>query len=203
MRRRWRRHLGKYSSLRHMLADHQDPKVFALSCSDSRVNLHEIFDMDEPGSIFESKNLAGVFTPDAQAALVYAMLHLDPQFVILLHHLGCGAYQSLDSDSEPEIRRHMLESGGFHSKMRVEAYLSEKRIKLPKKYIMQLIVEEGARYQSDSIISFLKLDYKKSYEKVRDGMVIVIPLLYDIESGKVYKVPKSLEGSQDMVREEF
>ena len=104
---------------------------------------------------------------------------------------------------EPEIRRHMLENNGFTAKMRVEAYLEERRLDLPKNYVRQLIVEEGARIQVRSILTFLKIQYPKDLEKIIDGKVKILPLLYDIYSGKVFTIPETVEDSLDMVREEF
>jgi len=204
LRKGWRGHIGRFAAIRRKLSGHQDPKVFAISCSDSRVNIHEIFEMNAPGSIFEMKNIGGLFTEEATAGLVYALRHLAPEYVLLIHHTGCGAYDSMSADDvEPEIRKHMLDNGGFHAKMNVEAFLSEQRLRVRDHHLAQLIVEEGARLQARSLLSFLKIEYPEQAAKIESGKVRLLQLIYDIVSGKVFLIPEKLEGSQDMARKEF
>ncbi len=204
MRGGWHRHLRHFRRLRRALEGGQDPKVFALSCSDSRVSVHEIFDLREPGTIFEAKNVGGLFSDDAKAALVYALNHLNPDFIVVLHHTRCGGYHSLgDDNTESQIRKHMVDYGGFHARVRATAYVEGLRVKLLDEDFEQLVIEEGCRLQAEAIRGFLKLDYPRQYKRVREGGVKVLPLLYDIVSGSVYRVPDALEGSEDMIREEF
>jgi carbonic anhydrase len=200
----WRRHLKRFGRLGGGLAGGQDPKVFCLSCCDSRVSVHEIFDLPAPGSIFEVKNVGGLFSDDARAALVYALGRLDVNFIVLLHHSRCGGYLSLEADDgEPEVRKHMVDYGGYHAKVRVEGHLMNLGVRLPQAHVEQLIVEEGCRTQMQSLLDFLIFDYPGLYEKVKKGEAAVLPLLYDVASCRVYRVPQALEGSEDMIREEL
>jgi len=200
----WRRHLRHFRRLRRRQAGGQDPKVFCLSCSDSRVDVHEIFGLEGPGSVFEVKNVGGLFSEDAKAALVYALSHLKPEFIVLLHHTRCGGYRMVDAeDAEPDVRRHVVECGCLHAKARVEGYVLGMGLELPAECLERLVVEEGCRVQTESLINFLMLGYPRLYEKVRSGGLRVLPLLYDIVSGRVYRVPGRLDGSEGMVREEL
>jgi carbonic anhydrase len=197
LRRGWRRHLRHFKRG----AAGQDPKVFCLSCSDSRIDPHEIFDLTEPGSIFEVKNVGGLFTDDAKAALVFAMGNLNPEFIVVLHHTGCGGYRALDAaEVEPEIKRHMVEYGGFHAKVLVEGYLSSQGISVQELDAERLSIEEGCRLQVEAIVSYLKVYHHRFYEEVKGGRVKILPLLYDTSSGEVYKVPERLDGSENMHR---
>ena len=182
---------------------HQDPKVFCLSCSDSRVDAHEIFDMMKPGGIFEVKNVGGLFSDDAKAGLVYALNHLNPEYIVVMHHSRCGGYRSVSDDVESEIKRHMFDNGGFHAKVRVEGHLNQLGLKLPTEWVERLIIEEGCRIQAESIGRFLALNYPVKYRQVASGMVKILPLLYDVVSGVMYTAPNKLEGSEDMVKDEF
>jgi carbonic anhydrase len=199
----WRRHLRHFLRLRRKFAWGQDPKVFSISCSDSRVNVHEILEMNEPGSIFEVKNIGGLFSEDAKAALVYALAHLRPEFILVMHHTRCGGYQTLSKDVEPEIKKHMTMFGGLHSMLKVGNYIKERRLRLPEEHVEQLILEEGCRSQTQAIVNFLMFDYPKMYKEVKDGRVKILPLLYHTVTGRVCKVPDSLEGSEDMRRQEL
>ncbi|MFH0861908.1 MAG: carbonic anhydrase [Candidatus Altiarchaeota archaeon] len=199
----WRRHLRHFRRLRERFAAGQDPKVFCLSCSDSRVSVHEIFDINEPGTIFEVKNVGGLFTDDAKAALVYALAHLKPELIILMHHTRCGGYEGVSNEAEPEIRRHLVDGGGLHAKVRVDGYLSQRGIKPDHAQLEQLLLEEGCRIQREAVVNFLMFRYPKLYREVRDGRVRILALLYHTVTGKVCHVPERLEGSEDMVRKEL
>jgi carbonic anhydrase len=204
LRRGWHRHLKHFRRLRRRLAGGQDPKVFCLSCSDSRVSVHEIFDLERPGSIFEVKNVGGLFTEDAKAALVYALRHLNPNFIVLLHHTSCGGYGSLQSeDTEPEIRRHMVDGNAGQARFKVEAQLADLKVKLPGEYVKKLVVEEGLRIQAESLKNFLILHYPRLYDRIKAGEVQSLALMYDIVSGRIYRVPDSLEECEDTTREEL
>jgi carbonic anhydrase len=199
----WRRHLAHFRRLRRRFEGGQDPKVFCLSCSDARVSVHEIFDLNEPGSIFEVKNVGGLFSDDAKAALIYALNHLRPEYIVLLHHTRCGGYASLGADAEPEVRMHLVRYLAFASKRRVEEHLAAKRAALPEKAVEQLVLEEGCRIQADSLRNYLSLYYPKLHREVKEGRVKVLPLLYHTVTGKVCVVPDRLEGSEDMRRREL
>ena len=199
----WHRHLRHFNRLRKTLAAGQDPKVFCISCCDSRVNVHEIFDMNEPGDIFEVKNVGGLFTDDAKAALVYALGHLKPDFIVVMHHTRCGGYKSLAEAVEPDVRRHMVEYGGFQAKTMVDRYLDENNITLPENIVEQLVLEEGCRIQTESIISFLKFNYPRLYDEIKAGKVKLLPLLYHTVTGKVCHIPNTLEGSEKTERKEL
>ncbi len=203
LRSGWHRHLRHFRNLRKRLSGGQDPKVFCLSCSDSRVSVHEIFDLMRPGTIFEAKNVGGLFSDEAKAALIYAMNHLRPEYIIVLHHTSCGGYRSMDSKVEPEISSHMKSFGGVKSRDAVDRYLKKMGLKPSKEDRHRLIVEEGCRRQKAEIMAFLKVNYLKDYAAVEGGRFHILPLIYDIPSGRVFKVPDALEGSQDMVRREF
>ncbi|MBD3389054.1 MAG: hypothetical protein GF416_08200 [Candidatus Altiarchaeales archaeon] len=200
LQRGWHKHSRH---LRRKLEFGQDPRIFCLSCSDSRVCVHNIFSLREDGNIFEAKNVGGLFSEDAKAAFTYAVNNLDPDFFIVLHHTQCGGYNSLESyETEPEIKRHMVEYGGSHAKYKVEAFLKEKKLKLPDEHFRRLVIEEGCRIQVETLRNFLLLHYPGKYEDLKSGKFRILPLVYDIKSGRVYRVPEELEGSETMDRKE-
>jgi carbonic anhydrase len=196
-------HLRHYRKLRGRLSGGQDPKVFCLSCSDSRVLVHDIFGLPEPGTIFEVKNIGGLITKDAKSGLIYVMEHLRPEYIILLHHTGCGGYRSLLTDVEPEIREHMARHGGLKAKENVRGFLGGEGIKVSDDVLERLIIEEGLRIQAASLKEYLRGHCQRGYELIMGEDIHLLRLVYDIDTGKTYIVPDKLGESLDMRREEF
>jgi carbonic anhydrase len=128
---------------------------------------------------------------------------LNPDYLIVLHHSGCGGYATLGADVETEIRRHMVEYGGFRAKVIVDAYLKDNDIQLGGAEAERLLVEEGCRMQVHAMISFLSIQYPRLYEGIRQEKIKLLPLVYDTVSGRVFKVPERLEGSHSSKRHEL
>lgn len=189
----WRKH-HKTLSRKEMkaLAFGQNPKVVSLSCSDSRVNVGVLFGLTGQGRIFQIKNVGGLFTRDAKAALVYALNHLKPDIVLFLHHTKCGGYHSLFEERhvEPEIRTHMRSA--MKAKKRVKDYMRRKRLQLDQKRMEALVIEEGARLQSKKFLDFLKKKHPEAYLKIKSGQVDFKTLVYDLDSDLIYPVPEKL-----------
>ena len=97
--RRFRR--GEYQDQRRRfdaLALHgQSPKLMIIACSDSRVDPTRVFDV-EPGQVFVVRNVANLVPPyetspgyhGASAAIEFAVMVLEVEYVIVLGHAQCG-----------------------------------------------------------------------------------------------------------------
>jgi carbonic anhydrase len=92
-----------YRRLYQRLAEKgQQPRVFMLACSDSRVSPTTVFSAD-PGQIFVARNIASIvppYDPDAKprsvgAALEYAVKVLKVNDIVVLGHARCGGVQAL------------------------------------------------------------------------------------------------------------
>ncbi|KAM0746857.1 carbonic anhydrase [Meredithblackwellia eburnea MCA 4105] len=88
------------------LAKGQQPRIFWLGCSDSRVSA-ELATGVAPGSIFVHRNVANTFHTDdtsALAALHYAVHVLKVDAIVVCGHTGCGgvlaAMESAAADQE-------------------------------------------------------------------------------------------------------
>ncbi|MFH1788917.1 MAG: carbonic anhydrase [Candidatus Altiarchaeota archaeon] len=193
----WRKHHEELDGKIKEIAKSQDPKILSLCCSDSRVDLDAIFEVRDQGEIFQVKNVGGLFTEDAKAAFVYALVHLNPHIILFVHHTKCGGYSTLvDSKKvEEEIEYYMRENGGGLAKLRVDEYLKEKKKKIKKDEYKKILIEEGARIQLDRILYFFKVYYPKIHSKIKKGKIMLLPLIYDLETDAVYLLPEDIEES--------
>ncbi|MBD3260180.1 MAG: hypothetical protein GF334_00620 [Candidatus Altiarchaeales archaeon] len=182
----WEEHHRRFVEKKMDLSWGQDPSVAAVYCSDSRLNFCETFSLDAQGSVFEVRNVCGLFTQDAQAALSYALCHLKPRRVVFLHHTGCGGYLSLFSgDVECEITDYLFSHGCRNLKEYVESQ------DIPCGEVFQVMVEEGLRRQLNLFLDFME----RHFNGVPEG-VEVLGLVYEVESDSVYLVPDKVGGKR-------
>ncbi len=183
------------------LSKGQDPSIFAITCSDSRIDSRSIFGVKPQGDVFEVRNVAGLVTKDAIAAATYVLRHLDPKVILILHHTQCGGYKTLFKEGvEKEIKEHMVNNEGEVARDKVVSYKRSENLQLTKEQIERLTIEEGARVQRDRLLEFLEKNYPEICEKINDSIKL-ITAVYALETGDVYQVPERLEGSESMERE--
>ncbi len=98
---------------RRLAEDGQRPRIMAIACCDSRVNVNDVFSA-ETGDIFLHRNIANLvppYLPDGDphgtsAALEYAVTVLKVAHVIVVGHSDCGGVQgclSMCSGHSPEM----------------------------------------------------------------------------------------------------
>ncbi|WP_152434660.1 carbonic anhydrase [Erythrobacter sp. THAF29] len=83
------------------LGEGQSPRTMVISCSDSRVDPAQIFDVD-PGTIFVVRNVAALVPPfettvgqhGVSAALEFAVQVLEVEEVLVMGHGLCGGCQA-------------------------------------------------------------------------------------------------------------
>ncbi len=83
------------------LSEGQSPQVMVISCSDSRVDPSQIFDVD-PGEMFVVRNVAALVPPfettpgqhGVSAALEFAVQFLKVREVVVMGHGMCGGCQA-------------------------------------------------------------------------------------------------------------
>ena len=84
-----------------LVRDGQHPKLMVISCSDSRVDPAQIFDVD-PGEIFVVRNVAALVPPfettpgyhGVSAAIEYAVQMLEVRQIVVMGHGRCGGCQA-------------------------------------------------------------------------------------------------------------
>ncbi|MCB2079148.1 MAG: carbonic anhydrase [Novosphingobium sp.] len=93
----WTPYRERWRSLR----EGQQPEVMIISCSDSRVDPSQIFDVD-PGEIFVVRNVAALVPPfettpghhGVSAALEFAVQVLQVKEIVVMGHGMCGGCQA-------------------------------------------------------------------------------------------------------------
>jgi len=156
-------------------ANGQHPFVTILSCSDSRVPLHIIFDQGI-GDIF-SVCVAGNLVGDHElGSIEYGTAHLGTPLCVVLGHTKCGAViaactgggnegniKSLMEAIRPAVQRAETETGKT-GKETVESCTKHNVL-----YQIEMLCTRSATLR----------------EAVQSGQLLIIGAIYDIESGKV------------------
>jgi len=75
---------------RRRLVDGQQPWAVVLGCSDSRVPVETLFDV-EPGELFVVRSAGHVISDAGYASVRYAVEQLGARLVVVLGHEDCGA----------------------------------------------------------------------------------------------------------------
>ncbi len=99
------------------LKDGQSPQVMVISCSDSRVDPAQIFDV-APGELFVVRNVAALVPPfettpgrhGVSAALEFAVQFLKVKEVVVMGHGMCGGCQAALTQN---LHGNELGAGGF------------------------------------------------------------------------------------------
>ncbi|MGB3167082.1 MAG: carbonic anhydrase [Alteraurantiacibacter sp.] len=99
------------------LSEGQSPKTMVISCSDSRVDPAQIFDVS-PGELFVVRNVAALVPPyemtpgqhGVSAALEFAVQFLKVEQVVVLGHGMCGGCQAALTRN---LHGNALGEGGF------------------------------------------------------------------------------------------
>ena len=99
------------------LSEGQSPKVMVISCSDSRVDPAQIFDV-APGEIFVVRNVAALVPPyettlgqhGVSAAVEFAVQFLKVREILVMGHGMCGGCQAALTQ---DLHGNELGEGGF------------------------------------------------------------------------------------------
>ncbi|MFA9415947.1 carbonic anhydrase [Natrinema sp. HArc-T2] len=77
--------------------DGQQPDVVSICCSDSRVPQVDMWDADEPGTVFTPSNIGNQVWDEVDGDLIvnggllYPIAHADTEVAAIVGHTGCGA----------------------------------------------------------------------------------------------------------------
>ena|SRR2546428_4373714 len=157
--------------LRQHSADHQNPPITILSCSDSRVPPELIFNrsLDQLFVIRVAGNIAGTFE---LASIEYAIAHRYTKLIVVLGHEDCGAVKAaIDGGDAPTPSLEVLLQRirrSFHGKPAT----------------VRAAVEANARASADHLLARSKV----IGEAVRSGNVALVVAYYNLTSGVVERI---------------
>ncbi len=175
----------EHEALMKTLCDQgQSPKVCVLTCADSRIEPHRLFNT-APGDLFVLRNVANLVPAQDQAdsthaGLMYAIYHLEVSHLVLLGHSHCGGIRALldlpDTPSEDESCVCDWIRCANDTKIRV------------KKEVKDLTLDQQAKRleeesMKDSIARLMAHDYVK--KRVENKSLMIHAWHYTLEEGLV------------------
>ena len=159
------------ADLRRHSADHQNPPVTILSCSDSRVPPEIIFNrsLDQLFVIRVAGNVAAAFE---LASIEYAIKNGYTKLIVVLGHQNCGAVKAaMESGDAPTPSLAVL-----LQRIR-EAFTT-------KPPTLRAAVEANARASADDLLA----NSSVIRDAVKSGRVGLVVAYYDLSSGKVERL---------------
>ena len=160
------------ADLRRHSADHQNPPVTILSCSDSRVPPEIIFNrsLDQLFVIRVAGNVAAAFE---LASIEYAIKNGYTKLIVVLGHQNCGAVKAA------------MEDGGEAPTPSLAALLQRIRESFHRKPpTVRAAVEANALASADDLLA----NSSVIRDAVKSGRVGLVVAYYDLASGKVERL---------------
>lgn len=151
----------------------QHPFAVVVTCSDSRVPPEIIFD-EGIGDLFVIRTAGNLLGDLELGSIEYAVEHLGASLVVVLGHTECGAVKAF------------LEGGEAcgHIKHIVEALAQEpeeQQILSRKGRNLEACIEGNILHG----VAQIRQDEPVLTHKIREGKLDVVPMLYDVHTGKV------------------
>jgi carbonic anhydrase len=151
----------------------QHPFAVVVTCSDSRVPPEIIFD-EGIGDLFVIRTAGNLMDDLELGSIEYAVEHLGASLVVVLGHTECGAVKAF------------LEGGEAcgHIKNIVEALADEaeeQQVLRQKGKDLPACIEGNILHG----VAQIRQDEPVLSEKIRAGKLAVVPMLYDVHTGKV------------------
>ncbi|MGC8739687.1 MAG: carbonic anhydrase [Candidatus Hydrogenedens sp.] len=159
-----------------------------LSCSDSRVPPELIFDcgiMD----LFVVRLAGNVLCKSALASIEYGVLHVHTPLLLVMTHSQCGAVTAVVNElqkSEP-VKNSEHEHTHIHKLFEyitpiVQPLLQEEKSPSNIQSFINLCAREHAKH----IVQEIRQKSKPIAEKEFFGKVKIVPVYYELETGKVF-----------------
>jgi carbonic anhydrase len=154
----------------------QHPFAIVLTCSDSRVPAEHIFDAGI-GDIFTIRVAGNVFDTDEIGTAEYGVAHLKSPVILVLGHSNCGAVTAVATGAELEGSLPGLLDN-------VKPALERTKVKDPTLKGDDLInkcIEENVWVSIEDL--FNRSEIVREY--VKEGKLLVIGAIYNLETGKI------------------
>jgi carbonic anhydrase len=162
---------------RKEVAEHQDPSITVVSCSDSRVPPELVFDRSI-GDLFVVRVAGNVVDDFGLASVEYAVLNGYTDLIVVLGHENCGAVKAAleqDDPDTPSLRVLVQRIRASFSGIRWDPKDAE-------------IVRKAAEANARASAAYLPARSGAIRAAIHAGKVKVIPAYYSLTTGEVRKV---------------
>lgn len=157
----------------------QHPFAVVITCSDSRVSPEIVFDQGL-GDLFVVRNAGNLISDLDMGSIEYAVEHLKTKVIIVLGHTECGAVKAFVENATTETETKSLKHNHIEDIINtLKAEDEENKVPRPHKAHLQECVVANIKHSANLILKNEFLNQKE---------IKVIPMLYDIHTGKVVSV---------------
>ncbi|NLH80928.1 MAG: carbonic anhydrase [Phyllobacteriaceae bacterium] len=175
-------YFGSHRHLFEELAAGQSPKAMIVSCCDSRVDPHLIFNA-QPGDVFTLRNIANLVPPYApdgahhstSAALEYAVKVLEVEHIVVMGHSGCGGVRALLEPQDGEF------VGPWVKIAEAVRRKVDGRADLTRVERLRLCEHEVIRVSLANLTGYPWIS-----ERIVAGRLVLHGWYFDIEAGRLY-----------------
>ncbi|KAF9912824.1 hypothetical protein EC991_008690 [Linnemannia zychae] len=170
----------------------QQPKVFWIGCSDSRVPENELLQL-APGEVFTHRNIANVVVStdlNCLSVLQYAVEVLKVEHVVVCGHYGCGGVAAALGDQSYGLIDHWL---GNIKEVKAQHQDNLDLIQ-DQEEKCRALVEINAR---NSVLTVAKSPIMKAAWE-RGQNVEIVGLVYDIQTGLLSELGYHLKNAADL-----
>jgi carbonic anhydrase len=163
------------------IAGGQHPVAAVMTCADSRVPPELLFDQGL-GDLFVVRNAGNVAEPIGLGSLEYGVEHLGIRLVVVLGHSSCGAVKAV-SGAAATLPGHLADIQERMPGLRALAQERARAGDAPDK-VIAAAVERNAEDQARALLAGSPV-----LKTAVAGGVLVVPAVYDLESGLVTFLP--------------
>jgi len=169
-------HPNQGVELRKSFADSQDPFIAVLACADSRVIPEIIFDQGI-SDIFDVRVAGNIADPASVASLVYAVEVLGVDLITVMGHSNCGAVKAAI-----DVQSGKMPAGEFAPLTdAIEPAVAVAQPTSNKGDQLQKTIDANAKVQVDALVAASPA----LTAAVKEGRLLVVPSVYDLETGRV------------------
>lgn len=159
-----------------------------LSCSDSRVPPELIFDcgiMD----LFIVRLAGNVLSNSALASVEYGVLHVHTPLLLVMAHSQCGAVTAVVNEMQKkESRETNHDETHVHDLFKHIIPVVKPLLEKTQLTDKQQIINECVREHAKGIVRKIRESSKPIAELEAQGEVRIVPVYYELETGKVFRI---------------
>ena len=156
----------------------QNPQAIIITCSDSRIPPSVLF-QKEIGDLFTIRTAGNIVGDLEMASIEYAVAHLHTPLIVVMGHTHCGAISAFVHHEEaPEHIKILMDS--LSKEKEIRTLVNSDSLHKEKEYVMANTLHTAYNISTQS---------KMVAEKIKKGELSIVPVVYDLETGKVSLLP--------------